>query len=394
MIKIRNKTGAPVKKDDFFDRIAEQADLWRKIKDQNHLLMLAPRRVGKTSLMYKLQQDAKAQGFNAVMLSFADCRDEMDCVQNIYSAFVKQSSLWSRLQQGLKQRAGWLEQIDIMGSKLKFKTLQREQWREAGEPLINALEQSEQKWLILVDELPIFIIKRIRQQKDSEAIEAFLYWLRDIRQNHPNIHWMFAGSIGLDTIVARYNMGDSINDLTLVSLDAFSNETAEEFLQLLGNSYNTPLSPAVCQRIIKGLGWAIPYYLQIVFQLLRDHPQPIENQHIDQVFETLLSARYKQYFDYWRQRLQEELEKPDDAHARRLLSHICQSPQGSDLNSLKEVLANQLSANNIDDVDQRDNQLRFLLDLLVNDGYLLENKQQYCFRFELLRRYWQQRVAA
>ncbi|MDQ3773238.1 MAG: hypothetical protein M3461_02095 [Pseudomonadota bacterium] len=47
---MRNMTGPVVRGEDFFDREHEQARFWRDLETDN-LLLLAPRRVGKTSLM-------------------------------------------------------------------------------------------------------------------------------------------------------------------------------------------------------------------------------------------------------------------------------------------------------------------------------------------------------
>ncbi|MGB4913341.1 MAG: hypothetical protein WBO95_14690, partial [Candidatus Dechloromonas phosphoritropha] len=50
--------GNPVEGDDFFDREQEQRRAWRKLEG-SHLLMLAPRRIGKTSLILRLCATAR-----------------------------------------------------------------------------------------------------------------------------------------------------------------------------------------------------------------------------------------------------------------------------------------------------------------------------------------------
>jgi len=49
--KLRNKVGPPVIKEDFFDREAEICRLTELIDEGNNVLLVAPRRVGKTSLV-------------------------------------------------------------------------------------------------------------------------------------------------------------------------------------------------------------------------------------------------------------------------------------------------------------------------------------------------------
>ena len=48
---MKNVTGLPVIGEDLYGRARELADLWEKLEQGEHVLMLAPRRVGKTSLM-------------------------------------------------------------------------------------------------------------------------------------------------------------------------------------------------------------------------------------------------------------------------------------------------------------------------------------------------------
>ncbi len=60
------KVGSPVRGEDFFDREREQRRLWQHLAT-DHVLLLAPRRVGKTSLMLKLADDAAAKGFEGTL---------------------------------------------------------------------------------------------------------------------------------------------------------------------------------------------------------------------------------------------------------------------------------------------------------------------------------------
>ena len=52
-VRMKISVGNPVEGDDFFDREQEQLRAWRKLEG-SHLLMLAPRRIGKTSLILRL----------------------------------------------------------------------------------------------------------------------------------------------------------------------------------------------------------------------------------------------------------------------------------------------------------------------------------------------------
>ena len=56
---MRNIIGPPVVGDDLYGRDYELARLWEHLENGEHILMLAPRRVGKTSLMLELKSSKR-----------------------------------------------------------------------------------------------------------------------------------------------------------------------------------------------------------------------------------------------------------------------------------------------------------------------------------------------
>ncbi len=60
----------------FFDRVRETAAIWRHIGEGRNLLMLAPRRIGRTMLLNRLRETAEENGFRAVVLDLEGYREE------------------------------------------------------------------------------------------------------------------------------------------------------------------------------------------------------------------------------------------------------------------------------------------------------------------------------
>jgi len=99
---IRNKTGAPVRGDDFYNRESEQKTLMERLKEDN-VLLLGPRRVGKTSLMYRLESMASGKGTHAVFMSVQDIRSELAFVEKLCST-VNEVDRGKAVLRGLKKR--------------------------------------------------------------------------------------------------------------------------------------------------------------------------------------------------------------------------------------------------------------------------------------------------
>jgi uncharacterized protein len=101
-----------------------------------------------------------------------------------------------------------------------------------------------------------------------------------------------------------------------------------------------------------------------------------------------LSPGKKAYFDYWGQRLTEELGPPDDRQAIELLNVIARNPEGESQEVLRGVLMRHIP----EDADRRDRHLRYLLDALTSDGYLVDDNGRLQFRSFLLRDFWLRRM--
>lgn len=381
--------GNPVEGDDFFDREDEQKRAWRHL-ESDHLLMLAPRRIGKTSLIYRLRDTSQAHGFYSVYCSFAGCSDERDCVAELFKALHPLQTIGQKTA----EMFGWIKSIRYSDFGVEWGGAGGN-WRQAGEEIAKALADTDHDWLVCVDELPVFIVKLLQQGDEGrERARTFLYWLRNLRQTHyRKVKWLLAGSIGLDTVAARLRIGDAINDLKPFPLDAFSRECAERFLDALAKSYSIALPPEVRDHIVARIGWPVPYYLQLMFSSLRDTVEDdgasVAVATVDALFEKLLGPGYQGHFDYWRQRLDDELGQPDAGHAVRLLNRLAGTREG-----LSDVVLGLVLHRHIADTEERDRLLRHLLNVLDSDGYLVRRDGRYAFRLEWLRLYWLREYAA
>ena len=402
---IESSVGRPVRGINFFDREDERRLLWQHLR-QSHVLLLAPRRVGKTSLLMRMADEAPDHGHHAVYVSVADARSEDDVTRKLIAALAAHPAsdpIWRRLQKGPYKRFFSRLRAKVEAGPLSLELTPDEgRWATLAEVTAEAIERLGEPWLVLVDELPIFVLTLIREDTQAKTPELprtrnFLNWFRQLRSapthSETPLRWVVAGSIGLDAVVARARLGDTINDLRVCPLGPFAPATADAFLAALGDSYGLALDPPTRARLMQRAGWLIPFYLQILFSRLHDlaaeqslKPTPTL---VDRVVAELLTPAYRAYFDYWRQRLTEELGRPDDQRALALLAGVAAAPEGLTKKALDHLLSEHLP-----EPAARDESLRFLLDVLENDGYLARDDDRFRFRSELLREYWVKRVIA
>jgi hypothetical protein len=250
------------------------------------------------------------------------------------------------------------------------------------------LQASKQRCLVMLDELPIFVLNLLHAH-GRERVRLFLNWFRHVRldrQARLAVRWLICGSIGLDTVTQRERLGGTINDLAIVRLDAFSRAHAHALLVELAHNYEIELRPEIREHVLDKIGWLIPYHLQLLFSAVRDlgaGTPTIET--VDRAYAGLLASHHKGYFDPWYQRLRDELGFVDEAHALAILGAAASDLGGAPTGVLHEILRSRGANHDL---------TRYILGVLVNDGYLVLVDERWRFRSPLLRDYWRSMVLA
>src|SRR5579864_8471153 len=69
----------------FFDRVELIGRAWNLL-DTSNLILLAPRRVGKSSLLNRMCEEGPAKGYKTLYLSVPDAEDELDFIKRLVRA--------------------------------------------------------------------------------------------------------------------------------------------------------------------------------------------------------------------------------------------------------------------------------------------------------------------
>jgi GTPase SAR1 family protein len=397
---MKNVTGPPVEHGDFFDRPDDLSRLQRELQNNANILLTAPRRVGKTSLVLRLCELQRDAGYIATFINVEGCKNELLFAEKLVDG-LKESGLhpkmltriansFRKFRRAMGNMAFGAAGIKMdMGSagNADFDTLAR-----ALESVFHKIESEDQAVLIAIDELPELLLAIKRQEHGAERVDLLLHWMRELRQNYrKKIRWVFLGSIGLDSFVDNHNLRKTINDLTLASLEALSPEEADVFLTRLGTDNHLPLNPEQRRLIIERIGWPLPHHLQVVFHaLINSNSTTVGTQVVEDAFSYLLKSEELAQLDTWRQRLNEQFEKSDALAAKSILTHLCQHSNGRRRDQIMNALIETRPSANSAEVEE---QLARLLAVLLRDGYLLEGEGSYTFRSFLIREFWhRQRV--
>jgi AAA+ ATPase superfamily predicted ATPase len=389
-------SGQVVFGDDYFHREKDEKRVWRYIKRGGHLILLAPRRVGKTSLLRELENSPE-QGYVFLYVMVQSCRSEHDFYKQILEALYE-SDFISNLEK-IKKNAKEvvqsalekIEEVKINDSGITLSSSKKEITYKDLEKAIKAL-QLGQKLIIVLDEYPD-VLEKIYKNEGHDAASDFLSNTRGLCQNTKLtslVQFIFTGSIGLDTLASRLGLSNLINDRDKITLSSLSETEAESFIQFLIDKYKSPIqfSDETKRYFLDRVEWLMPYYIEILWERLEDYcldndiTQATEKD-IDIAFEELFSQTYRSNFNHWAERLK-RFEPTERKLARKVLDTLSEQHKIS-----FEDCFNIIHAEEFKDINGN-----YVLDCLEHDGYIFEVEPKvFQFTSPILREWWNRYAA-
>src|SRR5258708_32277601 len=149
---VRNINGPPAEDDDFYGREMESGRLWQELDGGNNVLLLGPRRVGKSSMLRHLKKTAPDHGFIPVELSLADITEEVQFIQRLYAAIGQYAAGKKIVKQvaggPLKKFFRKIRKFGIGHASIELDVSAAAGWAELGESVTEALgKNADTKWL-------------------------------------------------------------------------------------------------------------------------------------------------------------------------------------------------------------------------------------------------------
>ena len=388
---MRNVTGQAVIGDDLYGRENEINRVWERLEQGEHILMVAPRRVGKTSLMLSLR-NAPRKDWDVFYIDVQGGEGPADCVAAILASLAASPRYRRQLeavpfQQALRdalRRLSATVETDLL--RVELKSALGGEWRVVADRLRARLIglSGTRRILIIVDEFPILISRMLRTKGQDGDAEQLLSWFRELRhapELRDRVCTLIGGSIGLEGVLRRHGLPGLINDLSPFRLDSWSRPTASAFLEELGSTSDFSLAESSATRMLDLLGDPVPYHVQLFFRALKDSfrsdAKRVSPEGIECCFrERLAGASGTVRLDHYAIRLKTALDEREHEMAIDILCCACRRKSGATLAELDEAI-------------RRDEQVfRSVLRDLEADGYLTRENEQWMFRSNLLREWW------
>ena len=392
---VNNVVGSAVRGDDFFGRDAFVDLTWREL-GKGSVLLAAPRRFGKTSVMYRLI-DAPRGDYKIVHADLEHLSEPVDLMLELVVK-LSQDTKMGRLLEGITSISkevwgglrGAVEEVELFHVKLKLREQMRPQWQEVGRQVFHRVGQAGHPVLFILDEFPMMIDRMARLEGKREEARVLLNWLRALRQSPElgRVRFLIAGSIGIEAVLNGLGEIKAINDFQSLKLDPFPPAVADQFLQALAQTEGVPL-PAECrQKTMDLVGILVPYFLQILFSEVSKAylltGEAVTPEMIARIYrEKVLGVDCKSYFDHYYGRLRDYYTPQEERAVKRLLRELARvggMTRDACFALYRESLGDEMGADEFNGT----------INNLENDFYIRYDDEsgRYEFACKLLRDWW------
>ena len=281
----------------FFPRVNIINNIWEKINTGSNILLVAPRRVGKTSILYNLVDNPHSAHI-VIYFTSESINNENEFYRKLYNhisdALAGIDKYRTKIQTIAKDLLSRIEAIGkdgitIGGSKITYYDVLKD--------LLIKNDFEGMRIVVLVDEFSQTVENIIQDEGERAAIH-FLESKREIRQLkgiQNRVQFVYAGSIGLENIVSRINSINTINDLSSVSVTPLTKEESRQFIKKILDDSQVKIPADAFDYLAEKVEWLIPFYFQLILDeaykiLTEEKSLTMTKTTIDKAIENSLKA--------------------------------------------------------------------------------------------------------
>lgn len=392
--------GSPVTGDDFFDRQDEMREFLRLLDEGAHILLTAPRRIGKTSLI-KEAEARLGERYAALFVDLESCEDEPSAVLKIAEAAREHRDLTQKVHDAFRNVLGLLKGIDelsISEISLKLRDGIAADWRAKLTEIFLRLAEAEKPVVLALDELPILLSRLLcakGEPMNPEGIHrthVFLSCLREASIRHRGrIRFVVSGSIGLEPLLDRARISDVMNTFTPLEIGPWEPSVALAYLEDRAHRNGLRFEEGAAEHLLALLGSAIPHHVATFMNALRaDADRRSERVFgiagVDRVYrEKMLSVHGHMELATYENRLDRVVHQELRAAALEMLTEAAITGRLTPKAGLMILESHGRTG-----TEARES-LRFLLGVFAHDGYLRASGEAYVFVSNLLKDWWRHR---
>lgn len=265
----------------FWNREQDKAIMMERLDEGAHILLVAQRRMGKTSLMKEIMR-LLSDRYTCLFVDLQKAVTAEDAIVSISVALKPHTGLWKRTRSlftnVLSTLVGSIEELSLGEVGIKLRAgLTAGNWREKGDALFSILAESDKPVLLMIDEVPLMVNRMLKGEDFTitaarvATVDEFMSWLRENSIAHQGkIRIVLSGSIGFEPILRQAHLSATINNFQPFDLKPWEEATAAGCLQALAAQYGVIFHDDAETVMARRLGCCIPHHVQMFFSHVHD----------------------------------------------------------------------------------------------------------------------------
>jgi hypothetical protein len=377
--------GGVARDENYYHRKDVVESIWAELDKGNSILIAAPRRVGKTSIMRCMEEYPK-ENYKIVFENIQGIDSENRFYGRLYNLLLdclnKSQTIKKWFRRYLSSKS--ISEIDIKG-KIKIETLKLNFIDEIDNLLIEINEKKDlENIVLLIDELPevLFNINKTNNNKAKSILKNLRRW----RQNKATekVKFVFAGSVGIHYVVnAIENRNSDLNDLATINCNPLDENEFSDYINWATENATVKYNSDLQQYLSKKIHYFLPYFINLMLSKIdeqarkKNNPE-ISEQMIDEVFDTIVKKN--EDFAEWKKRLKDYMPTADFDFVNEILIHIAHKDEISIQTIYDKAVTYEKTADYMDFIND-----------LEKDGYIVEYNQKYIFVSPFLKAFWKRK---
>jgi hypothetical protein len=290
--------------------------LWNQLAG-NNILLVAPRRFGKTGVMRHVLKRPRPK-YLPLYLEVEEIASPEAFASELIRALLEQSRLRSILS-AAKRLPGKItdlikehvDEVSVDEFTLKLKDALGDSWDNITRRLVLEMEKADETVVFILDEFPQ-LLDNIVRQRGEEAARSFLSWFRALRMHQKDelrrFRFVIGGSTGIDIILRRLDASDKLNDFFRLPVGPVSREDGEFIIQRLADRFGLRFTTEASDALLTLIGPPVPYFIHLfVSQIIIDpelKARSLTPDDMQKVYRNrLIGPACRGYFELYRQRL-------------------------------------------------------------------------------------------
>jgi uncharacterized protein len=368
--------------DYYFNRPQIEADIWEEIEKGNHVLIAAPRRVGKSSVMVSMTANAPIntqcvfENIEGLKSDEQFYKKFLELIIQCLNKFQKGTNWINTFFKGIN-----IEEITLEG--VKFGDKKAVNYLEEINKILPKLAENKIKVILFLDELPELLNHLFKENRKNEAT-GILNNMRSWRQNtyiRNHFNLVLAGSVGIHHIVKKIEGRTvSINDLGIVNFDALTFEEAQNYVDWATIEATIQYNELLKNHLLSKINYFIPYFINLMLNEINRVGRKTNNPTItpliiDAAFNEIV--KNSDHFTEWKSRIFDYFSVEDADFMNEVLVFLAHK---NTINNRKlyDLAFKHKSKNNYME----------LIHGLERDGYIVEKGENYQFISPFLKAFW------